>query len=283
MPPWLPTVIIAVLCTVSLAVWIRRLRRFNDDANDPASELPGDFPAGEAAPVNRPSLPPVVAPGAMIFAALWILYHFVLDVSAMLANVEPPAFNPDNTLRAMQQNCWLLAACSAVGWMLVTRGEHQWFNAFGAGTDRLPLHLRNGLVTVTAAWLPVFATILLTLPLRTAERQHSVLQLLEMRSSLEIYAWAVLSAVVVAPLFEELVFRVILQTSLERFAGRAAIPIAAVLFAGVHRFPDSLAIVPLALVLGDAYQRRRSYWEIVAAHGAFNAVMLGLDAIMPHG
>ena len=65
--------------------------------------------------------------------------------------------------------------------------------------------------------------------------------------------------------------------------GRAAIPVAAVVFAAVHGFPDSLAIVPLALVLGDAYQRRRSYWEVVAAHALFNAVMLALDAIMPHG
>ena len=90
------------------------------------------------------------------------------------------------------------------------------FSAFGAKSDGLAAQLRNGLLTVTAAWLPVFAVLLASLPLRTAERQHSVFQLLAVRPSLEIYAWAVLSAVVVAPLFEELVFRVILQTSLER-------------------------------------------------------------------
>ena len=77
-------------------------------------------------------------------------------------------------------------------------------------------------------------------------------------------------------------FRVILQTWLERHVGKTAWPLAAVLFAAVHRFPDSIAILPLALVLGDAYLRRRNYWEVVAAHGLFNAVMLALDAISPH-
>src|SRR5690606_33733527 len=136
--------------------------------------------------------------------------------------------------------------------------------------------LRTGWLTVTAAWLPVFAALLMTMPLRTADRRHSVFQLLDADASLAIYAWAVLAAVVVAPLFEELVFRVILQTWLERFIGRAALPVAAVLFAAVHRFPDSIAIVPLALVLGAAYLSRRSYVEIVVAHATFNAVMLAL-------
>jgi membrane protease YdiL (CAAX protease family) len=224
----------------------------------------------------------VVPPGAIIFAGLWILYHLAGDLTAMIEGSAAPAFDPERTLKAMQQSCWLLGAGAGVTWMLLTRGEHAQFQAFGVEPRGIAAQVRDGISTVTAAWLPVFAVLLVTFPLRTAERQHSVFQLLGIRPSFEIYAWAVLAAVIVAPLFEELVFRVILQTWLARWIGRAAIPIAAVLFAAVHRFPDSLAIIPLALVLGDAYQRRRSYAEIVTAHALFNAVMLALDAVQPH-
>lgn len=265
MPPLLPTAIIIALCAASAFLWRRRWQ-------------------DTSAPVADATVPiPYVLPGAILFALLWIIYHLVNDVTALLADVPPPAFDPDRTLTALQQNSLLFAAGTVIMWTLLTRGEPAQFIAFGARPERGGKHFHDGLLTVTLAWLPVFAALWITVPLRTPDRQHAVLQLLGVRPSFEIYAWAVLSAVVVAPLFEELVFRVILQTWLERHVGRAAWPLAAVLFSAVHRFPDSLAILPLALVLGDAYLRRRSYWEIVTAHGLFNAVMLGLDAISPRG
>lgn len=263
MPPLLPTAIITALCAASAYLWFGRWRQTADTAT--------------ATPVPVPYVPP----GAILFALLWIIYHLVNDVTALLADLPPPVFDADRTLTALQQNCLLFAAGTVIMWTLLTRGEPGQFIAFAGRPDRGSQALRNGLVTVTMAWLPVFATLWATMPLRTPDRQHAVLQLLGERPSLEIYAWAVLSAVVVAPLFEELVFRVILQTWLERHVGKTAWPLAAVLFAAVHRFPDSLAILPLALVLGDAYLRRRSYWEVVTAHGLFNAVMLALDAISP--
>lgn len=280
MPPLLPTAIIAALCTASAVVWALRLRRRTAHDAEPDDEEPAPSPATSPDPVAGV---PHVPPGAILFALFWIVYHLANDVTAMLADVPPPAFDPERTIRALQQNCWLFAAGIGVLWTLLTRGESAQFRTFGAGCDRPGIHLRDGARTVTAAWLPVFGVLWLTMPLRSPDKQHAVLQLLGDRPSLEIYAWAVLSAVIIAPLFEELVFRVILQTWLEQHVGRIALPMAAVLFAAVHRFPDSLAIVPLALVLGDAYLRRRSYWEIVTAHGLFNAVMLALDAVSPHG
>lgn len=262
MPTLLPVAIIVALCAASAWVWIRRWRR----ASEPAAGAIPHVPAG-----------------AIVFALFWIIYHLLNDVAAMLVDVPPPAFDAQRTLNALQQNCFLFATGVLVLWTLLTHGDSRRFHEFGGGTERVGRPLRNGLATVTAAWLPVFAALWLTLPLRTPDRQHAVLQLLGAEPSFEIYAWAVVSAVVVAPLFEELVFRVILQTWLEQHAGKAALPVAAVLFAAVHRFPDSLAIVPLALILGDAYLRRRSYWEIVTAHGLFNAVMLGLDAVSTRG
>lgn len=285
MPTWLPTAIIAALCTVSAAVWNRRLRAgaalpatptaAGEDAACPAS-------APAAAAVGSPAAP-AVPPGAMLFAVLWIAYDLAGDVLSAIAPAAPAEVDPNRQLLQMQQNCWLLGAATCVAWMLLSRGEHEQLRAFGLRRRGLAAQVRSGLTTVTAAWLPVFGVLLLTLPLRTAERQHSVFQLLGVWPSLEMYAWAALAAVVIAPLFEELVFRVILQTWLESRLEAWAVPAAALLFATVHRFPDSLAIVPLALVLGSAYQRRRSYVEVVTAHGVFNLVMLVLYATMPTG
>jgi membrane protease YdiL (CAAX protease family) len=267
MPPLLPTAIITALCAASAVVLSVQLRRRSRT------------PSGDSPPAPVPHVPA----GAILFAMFWIVYHVANDITAMLADMPAPSFDPERTLTALQQNCFVFATGAVVLWTLLTRGDVAQFRAFGAVTERIGVHLRYGVATVTAAWLPVFVVLWLTMPLRTPDRQHAVLQLLGARPSFEIYAWAVLSAVIVAPLSEELVFRVILQTWLERHVGKAAVPTAAVLFAVVHRFPDSLAIVPLALVLGDAFLRRRSYWEVVAAHGLFNAVMLALDAVSPHG
>lgn len=275
MPPWLSNAIIAVLCFGSAVVWFVRLWKMSAAQEIAASAI--DAPDSRG---GRSSVP-VVPVGAIIFVVLWLLHSLLSDVTAMVAGAEPPTFDAERTLRALQQNCWLFGAGAGVGWMLVTRGEHDELRAFGVRRSDLAVQARNGLTTVTASWLPVFAVLVITMPLRTADRRHSVFQLLDSDASLPIYAWAVLAAVIVAPLFEELVFRVILQTWLERWLGRAAIAASAVIFAGVHGFPDSLAIVPLALVLGAAYQARRSYTEIVVAHAVFNATMLALDATMP--
>ena len=276
MPPWLPNAILAALCAGSAAVWIMRFHKKWIAAGDGESGVVDAEPAATPPPVV-----PVVPVGAIIFGLLWLLYHVLNDVAAMLDSAAPPTFDPERTLRALQQNCWLLGTGTGVAWMLVTRGEHDGLRAFGVRRSRFLAQIRDGLTTVTAAWLPVFAVLFATIPLRTADRRHSVFQLLDADDSLAIYGWAVLSAVIVAPLFEELVFRVIVQTWLERFLGIAAVPVAAVVFASVHAMPDSLAIIPLALVLGDAWRTRRSYTEIVVAHATFNAVMLALDATMP--
>lgn len=262
MPTLIPVATIAALCAASAIVWLRRWRH--------------------AAAPSIGTVPHVPA-GAIVFGLFWIIYHLANDVTALLADVPPPAFDPARTLTALQQNCFLFATGVLVLWTLLAHGDSLRFREFGAGTDRVGRHVLDGVATATSTWLPVFATLWLTLPLRTPDRQHAVLQLLGAQPSFAIYAWAVLSAVVVAPLFEELVFRVILQTWLEQYIGKLAVLVAAVLFAAVHRFPDSLAIVPLALILGDAYLGRRSYWEIVTAHGVFNAIMLGLDAVSSRG
>jgi membrane protease YdiL (CAAX protease family) len=80
---------------------------------------------------------------------------------------------------------------------------------------------------------------------------------------------------VLAPLVEELIYRVVLQTWLQKIAPpREALIAVAIIFAAVHRLPDALPLLPLALILGYVYQQRRSFLTIVLIHMLFNAVNL---------
>jgi len=99
-----------------------------------------------------------------------------------------------------------------------------------------------------------------------------------------------LAGAVVAPIYEELLFRGFATTAWARVVAPAtAIVRTSVLFALAHvltqggdDFGQALAVavvgaagrLPVALVLGWAFVRRRSLWAAVGLHAAFNAVLL---------
>ncbi len=99
-----------------------------------------------------------------------------------------------------------------------------------------------------------------------------------------------LSGAVIAPFYEELFFRGFTLTAWRRMAGpTTAIVRSGVLFALIHAIDQSgdsfgaalgVAIVaaagrlPIALVLGWAYDRRGSLWASIGLHATFNAILL---------
>lgn len=264
--PWLALSLIAALCLASASLWValwrrrRGLRRLNE---------------------RRSRIPPISL-GAIAITAVWLLHQLAVNVDSLLRDAPAAPFSPEAVQNALRLGCVIQAAALAFLWLALIAGSSARAVEFGVTTRDLGRQLRGGLLTVTAAWLPVFGVLVASYPLRSEERQHAVLRLLQEQPSLEAYAWAVLSAVVLAPLFEEVVFRVSLQSWLtERLGCRPALLITSLIFAAVHGFPDSLAIIPLALVLGSAWQLTQRYWVIVTAHALFNAVMLFLDALLP--
>ena len=130
-----------------------------------------------------------------------------------------------------------------------------------------------GMTVGLAAMVPTALAAAVLQPNRDPEEMHVLLR------ALQGHGWDYLSpiflaAAVLAPLKEELVFRVILQGRLADLIGKWAIPITAVLFSAIHGANDAPLLVPLALILGALYEYRRSYIEVVAAHAAFNAANL---------
>jgi membrane protease YdiL (CAAX protease family) len=148
---------------------------------------------------------------------------------------------------------------------------------FGFRRDCWQQQLADGILGFLASLVPVGLVFGLTAAFRTQESSHALLRLLESDQSMETVFWICVSAVIAAPLVEELVYRVVLQTWLEqRLPPRVALVVAAVIFSAVHRFPDALPLFPLAIVLGYLYQQRRSYLSIVVVHALFNATNLAV-------
>lgn|GEM_PF-1599213 len=152
----------------------------------------------------------------------------------------------------------------------------------GFRTDRIEEQLREGFIGFLLAALPVALTILVTSPLRGKELEHPFLQLLRSWGPGPEMALIFLQAGVIAPLKEELLFRVMLQTWLLQWMSPAwAIGTCAVVFSAVHGYPDAFPLFPLALILGVVYYYRRSYLTIVAIHMLFNFYNLVATLIPP--
>lgn len=148
---------------------------------------------------------------------------------------------------------------------------------YGLKVQSFLTQVRDGVNGYLLALLPTTALLLLTSPFRNKETQNALLTLLSDSPDLLTVLLIAVAAVVVAPLYEEMAFRVVLQGWLTSLVGaRVAIPIAAVIFAAIHGMTDGIALVPLAAILGIVFDRRHSYVSVLVIHGLFNATMLTL-------
>jgi membrane protease YdiL (CAAX protease family) len=243
-----------------------------------------------------------VEAGAVIAAALWVAMSLWPQVESLIelrqtgsaaaaTEGEPTSgdvrkrdeFDPEQALGDLRGTCLVLMLLAAMLLCLLARWGRRPLSDYGIAWRPAGRQWTPGLFAVTLAWLPVFLVLFATQSagLRTEERAHSVLRMLSVAPSWETWLWASVSAVVFAPIAEELLFRVILQSWLVQRLGRWwGLLIASVLFAAVHKFPDSLAIIPLALLLGYTYLRQFSFLAIVVAHALFNGTMLVLSALL---
>lgn len=158
--------------------------------------------------------------------------------------------------------------------LLLGDGTFQWTD-LSVAPDGWEKALQQGFRGFLAAIIPTGLLLLALLAFRSPETQHPLLRLLRGDQNWPVLMLLTTSAVVAAPLSEELLFRVILQGWLTHRCGSAVgITLVAVLFAFIHGWRDGLALVPLALILGYIYDRRRDYTAVVATHALFNLANL---------
>jgi len=258
--------LLGVLTAPGVAVWgvvVRRWRR------------------GEAALQPMPKEHPPWNPAVVISAVLVIAWQLGTRFVAEWRMLTTDSVSKTSaSLKSVQAG--FLFNTLVVGFLvlLLSNMGQRRLTEHGLRLDRWRGDLRAGGLGFLASLPPVYLVVLVTLPLRREERTHGLLLLLKNEPAAESFLWVGLAVLVAAPLFEELLFRVILQGWLRsRMSAGPAIGISSVAFAAVHGFPDSLALVPLAVVLGYVFEQRRSYLAVVFLHALFNAAPLLLELL----
>ncbi|MEZ6123668.1 MAG: CPBP family glutamic-type intramembrane protease [Planctomycetaceae bacterium] len=141
----------------------------------------------------------------------------------------------------------------------------------------LRTELRVAGETFLVAYLPTALLRILIVSMQPESKSHPFLEMMEDGISFSMIVLIGLMAVVVAPLVEELLYRVtILGGIWQSTSTLPALVVSSVLFSFAHGFPDSIALLPLALLIGYTYVRRRSYRTVVLVHFLFNAFNLML-------
>lgn len=213
--------------------------------------------------------------GVTIATGLWVAFQLSTRVLSEQALAEDgPA--PVPTVSGLQSMCLLNVLLVGFFVALLSRFGENRLEPFGITATDWKRESAFGTAGFLAALPAVHLILLVTSPLRgDADRQHTLLRLLREDQSPETIVWVAVTVMVMAPLAEEIVYRVSLQGALRtRFSAAVSIGLSSLLFAGVHGFPDSLALIPLAIVLGTVYEHRRSYVAVVVLHALFNATTL---------
>ncbi len=143
--------------------------------------------------------------------------------------------------------------------------------------------LRFAIETFLVAYFPTTAIRIAIVSALPDAPSHPFLKLLDEGVDWDIMLLIFLMAVVVAPVVEELLFRVtLLGGMLQRRHYVLGWVVSSVLFGMAHGFPDCIALLPLAFAIGYAYSRRRSYRTAMLVHflfNAFNMLLAGLSML----
>lgn len=223
----------------------------------------------------RPDNPPPSEKPGLSFPAVALVVFLV--VNSLLAK-PPQAIQVEQ----LQSRCLegLVVWGLLVGSLLIVPGVS--LKDYGIRFQGLFRQLAVGGLAFLASFLPVYALLLATSPFRSVETLHPFLRLLQSNPGAKTVFWIGLAVSIVAPFLEEMIYRVILQTSLGHWlpAG-VAIPLTAAVFCLAHGWPDMIPLFPLALILGWVHHRYRSYLAVVATHALFNSWMLALALLVP--
>lgn len=249
-----PLVVAAVAASLLVVTWIVRRRR-----------------AGLPLVAARPQEP-------VPWGGIDVLQTLLIHVAVAFAGVAGLAEDAPLGIRLA-----VSGLATAVGTVfslayLIARGAS--LADLGLGDVRPAEDLRlavGGLALVVAPVLAFAYAVNLWVPY-----EHPIVDLLRAQRDSTALAIVALSAVVVAPLAEELFFRRVLQGWLEKRLPQAdggqAVGLAAAAFALAHAGQGLafLPLFPLALVLGHLVRRTGSIVPAVLLHGLFNAVSLAL-------
>lgn len=217
-------------------------------------------------------------------ACLFLLVALAAFVSSFFSDeiVDRPAVEVGYEVVIAQLSTLLLFAAITIVWLVNRYRSHPITRAdFGLGGPDKQQVSDVGLgVVATAAMLPlVYAANYGLMLIFGKPTPHPAIKELIANPTVETIVSTALLAVISAPLFEELAFRVLLQGGLQRWARRNAwwpILVSSLAFGASHTNQgySMVSIFVLALGLGYVYRQTHSYPAVVAMHMAFNGLSL---------
>jgi membrane protease YdiL (CAAX protease family) len=107
--------------------------------------------------------------------------------------------------------------------------------------------------------------------------QHQELEILILHEQLPLRVLVIITAAVIVPIFEEMLFRGIFQTTIRSYVEKPwiAILVTAFIFAMVHYNKEHWpALFVLGACLGYAYEKRGSLFRSIFVHSLFNTTSL---------
>ena len=220
-----------------------------------------------------------------LFLVLSSLFYDLFRWVALPADTPSPptALTPEGSFDS--QRVLAMAAAqltNVVIFILLGRARfQQGLTGWGLTLHRTGTNMFRAVVAYVALWpvctgLLVLTTwLLLFIPGYTPAEHDALRALHDAGSPAWVMVLTVLSAVVLAPLVEELLFRGLIQPSLARKLGSQwkAIFLTGLFFGIIHvpLYQTMPALVFFGIVLGYAYAKTRSLTLVILIHAVFNA------------
>jgi membrane protease YdiL (CAAX protease family) len=286
-------VLVSALLTASALSWLRWGLR-PEQFGGPSPELPGETstPSSDS-PLEMELEEPIRWPTLAIFAMVFwvgtmVTSQIVEDFGPILlidkithSADDPPELKENSSKLSDHDALWagMVQQCAVfvvLGTLLFATGRLR-PEQVGITGENWPGQIAWGFQAFLAAIWPTFLVLIATAWFRSRETDHPFLRMIRDSPDQVPLMMMFFTAAVVAPLSEELVFRVTLQGWLsDLWCPRGAIVITAVIFSFVHGWRDGIALIPLSLILGYLYHSRRSYLSVATTHALFNAANMAM-------
>ena len=223
-------------------------------------------------------------PGYVPFVPLLIWMAVVL--TAVTIREEILVDLPDWQSAFLDNVILCVGAVVAMAVILFLANAHfaQRLRGFGLNPGTIHKDLIAAVVNLLSVWPLVMLMIILTIFFGRLIwgqdfnlQQHEELKLVTQHAQLPVRALIIITAVVVVPAFEEMLFRGLFQTWLRSLTGKPwlAILICSGMFAVIHADAGHWpALLALSMAMGYAYEKSGSLFRPIFIHSLFNATSI---------
>lgn len=222
---------------------------------------------------------------AVLGVTALVFQSLVVGVAVGALGVELNVHSPEVLAAIVVSRLIWLAF--AIVYLVLRAGAYA--DDLGFDLRRFGHDMRVAAITFLAAIVPVYGTQIVLTQVFGYKSEHALVQLARETHNAGTLVLISLAAVIMAPLVEEFLVRVVLQGWLEKKqrqfrkrrgdanespAGWGPIVVSGAIFAVLHEWPDSIALFILSLFLGYAYQRTHRIVAPLAVHVLVNSLAM---------